>query len=71
MSFPNPIEDKLVISIPVDAKLESNVDIYNLVGNRVVSTPLTEIETGHLVQGTYLVTAVINGVRVTQKMTKL
>ena len=71
MSFQNPTSDRLIINLPPAAKLESTVDVYNFRGQRVLSSSSTDMSVNHLAPGTYLVTAVVNGIKVTQKMVKL
>ena len=71
MSFQNPTTNRLRINLPVDAQLESNIEIYNYSGHRVISSESTDIDVSGLRQGAYLVTAVVNGYKVTQKMVKL
>ena len=71
MSFENPTTDRLGINFPVDAQLESKIEIYNYSGHRVISSESTDIDVSGLRQGAYLVTAVVNGYKVTQKMVKL
>ena len=71
MSFENPTTDRLSINFPVEAQLESEIEIYNYSGHRVISSESTDIDVSGLRQGAYLVTAVVNGYKVTQKMVKL
>ena len=64
--YPNPVKDRLF----VNAENVDSVEVFNLVGQRVVETSETAIDLGGLSEGVYFVRITSEGKTVTQRIVK-
>jgi hypothetical protein len=71
MTFANPARDVLVVQIPVEMQLQSPIEVYDYAGNRMISSADKQIDISSLSSGNYLVSAIIDGYKVTQKLVKI
>ena len=51
--YPNPANTGEVITITANSKID-NIEIINILGERVLTTTSTKINTNHLSKGTYI-----------------
>ena len=66
--YPNPVNDKFTVSLENDLK---QIEIYNLQGQKVLSSKQKEVDVSQLNKGVYFVKVEDeNGVRGTQKVIK-
>ena len=52
--YPNPANAGEVITITANSKID-NIEIINILGERVLTTTLTKINTNHISKGTYII----------------
>jgi len=68
--FPNPFSNSLDIDFLIDGKF--NVDIYNTIGDKVISSDKKHIDTSSLNNGLYILKIeLINGKSLTKKIIKV
>ncbi len=71
MTFANPTNEELVVQIPAEMQLQSPIEVYDFAGKRLISSSDKQIDVSGLGAGNYVVSAIINGYKVTQKLVKI
>ena len=64
--YPNPVKDRLLIK----AENVQSVEVFNLVGQRVMTSTQTTLDMGTLLEGIYFVRVAIEGQTVTKRIVK-
>ena len=64
--YPNPVKDQLYVK----AEGLRSVEVFNLVGQRVLETEASTIDMGSLNQGIYFVRVIADGKVVTKRVVK-
>ena len=64
--YPNPVKDRLTVK----AENLQSVEVYNLMGQRMLTTTTSTIDMGSLYQGIYFVRITADGKTVTQRVVK-